>query len=73
MFSCYYGFELVALCKASYELNDGTLVGAGLVDFTTTNFEIAITGGTGRYGGARGDLRSAAADRHAQRIVFALV
>jgi hypothetical protein len=72
VFSCYYGFDLIALCDATYELNDGTLAGIGMVDFKTTSFAIAITGGTGTYDGARGEVQSAAAERHAQRQLFVL-
>jgi hypothetical protein len=72
VFSCYYAFDLIAFCEATYELNDGTLVGGGVVDFKMSNFAIAITGGTGKYDGVRGDVQSAAAERHAQRMVFVL-
>jgi len=72
-FACYYGFELLAFCKATYEFDDGgTLAGAGLVDFKKPGFSIAITGGTGKYDGVRGDAESTKAAKHAQRIVFVL-
>jgi hypothetical protein len=70
-FACYYGFELLAFCKATYEFDDGgTLAGAGLVDFKKPGFSIAITGGTGKYVGVRGDAESTTAAKHSQRIVF---
>lgn len=72
VFTCKYGFNKLAFCNASYELSDGILVGAGAVDFSKASFALAITGGSGKYGALRGDMASAPATRHSQRLLFVL-
>jgi hypothetical protein len=69
---CTYFFEKMAFCKAIYSLDDGILVGAGPIDFKSGRFALAITGGTGKYEGARGDVESSPAANHSQRLVFRL-
>jgi hypothetical protein len=70
--TCQYSFNLHAFCDATYQLQSGTLVGAGQIDFNTSSFAIAITGGTGAYEGLRGELDSTPATHRAQRLAFAL-
>jgi hypothetical protein len=70
--TCQYNFNLHAFCDATYQLQNGTLVGAGQIDFNTSSFAIAITGGTGAYQGLRGELNSAPAPHRAQRLTIAL-
>jgi hypothetical protein len=70
--TCQYNFNLHAFCDATYQLQNGTLVGAGPIDFNTPGFAIAITGGTGAYQGLRGELDSTPAAHRAQRLRITL-
>jgi len=70
--TCQFNLNKNAFCDATYQLSDGTLIGAGTVDFKTSSFVLAVTGGTGRYQGVRGDLESTPAAHRAQRVAFDL-
>jgi hypothetical protein len=45
-------------CQVTYTFDDGDITGAGIPDFSqqVESFEIAVTGGTGAYQGARGQV-----------------
>ena len=45
-------------CQVTYRFDDGDVTGAGIPDFSqqAESFEIAVTGGTGAYKGARGQV-----------------
>lgn len=70
--TCTFSFNNHAFCSATYELDGGILTGAGSIDFSSSSFTIAITGGSGKYAGLRGDMQSTPAPRRAQRLVFRL-
>ena len=63
MFTCLYNFKKNAYCAATYSLKGGTLVGAGSLDFSAPKFEIAITGGTGKFRSATGDVEASPVGR----------
>ncbi|HUR75370.1 MAG TPA: hypothetical protein VMZ00_13910 [Sporichthya sp.] len=48
-------------CVATIVLTDGQIAAQGLTDLAdpTGNFELAVTGGTGKYSGAAGTMRKA--------------
>jgi hypothetical protein len=46
----------LALCHLALELKDGQIVSFGLVQLGTPGFEIAITGGTGKWKDAKGTI-----------------
>ncbi len=68
--TCQFNLNKRAFCNATYELNQGTLSAAGLVDFKTSSFAIAVTGGSGAYEGFRGELDAVPAAHRAQRLSF---
>jgi hypothetical protein len=70
--TCQYNFNLLAFCDATYELGNGTILGAGQIDFKTSSFKIAVTGGTGAYQGRTGELDSTPATNRAQRLAITL-
>jgi hypothetical protein len=70
VFTCTYNFNKHAFCDASYQLNGGVLIGAGAFDFNAGTFAVAITGGTGKYADATGDISATPAAKHAQRLAF---
>lgn len=51
-------FRATLLCTAAYTFADGQIVAAGRFSLDGDG-ELAITGGTGAYAGARGSIRSA--------------
>jgi hypothetical protein len=72
IFTCTYNFNKHAFCDASYQLNGGVLLGAGAFDFNAGTFAIAVTGGTGKYASATGDISATPSGTHAQRLAFVL-
>jgi hypothetical protein len=56
IFVCQYNFNEDSFCDASLQLHDGTLVGKGASNFNSSRLTLAITGGTGRYRGTKGNL-----------------
>jgi hypothetical protein len=72
VFTCQYNFNKNAFCDASYQLSGGTLIGAGPLNFNSPVFSIAITGGTGKYRSAQGQLQSTQTKANIQRITVNL-
>jgi hypothetical protein len=60
-YTCVYNFDQKALCEAYFTLNGSALFASGPVDFTSTQFTLAVTGGTSKYLGTRGEVASAPA------------
>ncbi len=50
-------FNEHAFCDVSYQLDGGVLLGAGAFDFNAGSFAVVVTGGTGKYAGASGEIR----------------
>ena len=71
-FICQYGFNKNAFCNASYQLEDGQIVGEGAFNFNASAFALVIVGGTGKYRGLTGDMEAAPAVQHSQRLDFVL-
>jgi hypothetical protein len=73
VFTCLYNFKKNAYCAATYTLKDGTLTGAGPLDFNAPKFQLAITGGTGKYRSMTGDVEaSPVLKNHAQPLAITL-
>jgi hypothetical protein len=70
VFTCTYNFNRHAFCDASYQLAGGVLLGAGAFNFNAGTFAVAITGGTGKYAAATGDISATPAAKHSQRLAF---
>ena len=70
IFICQYGFNLNALCDAAFQLDGGTLVGKGPVDFNSGKATLAIIGGTFKYRTTRGkvDLSALGSATQAQPV-----
>ena len=72
-YSCRFTHPKQALCEADFQLNDGAMFGSGPASFTTTTLTFVVSGGSGRYLGARGQVSSApVAAKDAHRLVFTL-
>jgi hypothetical protein len=72
VYSCTFNFAHNALCEETFELNDGTMFAAGPVDLDAASFTIAVTGGTSRYFGVRGEINAGPAGKDAHRLRFVL-
>jgi hypothetical protein len=61
-------------CQVTYTFDDGDVTGAGIPDFSqqAESFQIAVTGGTGAYEGAQGqvDVHENGQATHEMTLVF---
>jgi hypothetical protein len=73
MFTCYYTRVKRATCDSYFELNGGVVLASGAVAFNGTRFMLSVSGGTGRYVGALGDVRASPAARNAERLELRLL
>jgi hypothetical protein len=73
IFTCQYNFAKNAFCDATFRLKDGTtIVASGSFNFDASKFSLAVTGGTGRFVHAKGNLNASPSAGHAQRLSFAI-
>ena len=71
-FICQYGFPKNAICDAGYQLENGQLIGEGAFNFNARSFDLAITGGTGKYAGLIGVMSASPSKGHTQTLTFRL-
>jgi hypothetical protein len=57
-YSCRFNFGQEALCDAQFTLGRGTIIAMGPAKLDGSPIVLAVTGGTGRYLGAHGQLTS---------------
>lgn len=69
-YSCTFNFAHRALCEADLELRSGTMIADGPIDFNSTRFTLAVTSGTGKYLGVRGQVASSPASANVHRLSF---
>lgn len=69
---CLYNFHRNAFCNANFQLQKGTLVGAGKIAFDANRFSLAVTGGAGAYIDNNGDVEARPSTKDAQRLTFFL-
>lgn len=74
-YSCTVNFGQQAICEGQFELGDGTMIAMGPADLKSGDLVLPVTGGTGRYAGAHGQLTSTSAGKqtNAQIVRFQLV
>jgi hypothetical protein len=73
MFTCYYTFAKRATCDSYFDLGSGLVLATGQVVFDGTRFTLGVSGGTGSYLGALGEVRASPAARNAERLEVRLV
>jgi hypothetical protein len=75
IYSCTFNFGQEAICNAHFELSRGTIIAMGPAKLDGSQIVLAITGGTGRYAGAHGQLTSTSSrtKKSTQIIRFLLV
>ncbi len=57
-YTCTFNFAREALCNATFVFGTGTMVGMGPAKLDTSRWVLPVTGGTGRYSGAHGQVTS---------------
>jgi hypothetical protein len=72
MFTCYYNFAKRALCDSYLELDRGLVLASGPVTFDAKRFVLSVTGGTGPYLGALGQVNAAPTASNAERLDLVL-
>jgi hypothetical protein len=72
VYSCVINFAHRALCEADFQLNGDAMFASGPANFDSTRFTLAVSGGTGSYLGARGQVSSAPTVKNAHRLTFIL-
>ena len=72
LYTCEYSFGRNGFCDATFQLAGGTVIGAGVLNFSSQAFTLAVTGGVGKYAGMVGDLGAGPSGAHAQRLLFTL-
>jgi hypothetical protein len=70
--ACQYGFAKRAICQAVYRVEGGSMVGIGGLDFNAKTFALAVTGGTGKYLDASGDVAAAQIRNRTNRLAFTI-
>ena len=76
IYSCTFNFAHEAICEADFQFSHGTMIAMGpaQLDSTFSELVLPVTGGTGRYAGAHGQLTSTPSIyKNTQIIHFQLV
>jgi hypothetical protein len=60
-YSCTVNFGQQAICEGQFDLTRGTMIAMGPADLRSGELVLPVTGGTGRYAGAHGQLTSTSA------------
>jgi hypothetical protein len=71
-FLCQYNFDRNAFCNANFQLDSGTIVGAGNIAFDASVFSLSVTGGGRDYLDDIGDVEVDPSVKGAQRVNFFL-
>lgn len=74
-YSCTVNFGQQAICDGQFQLSGGTMIAMGPADLKSGDLVLPVTGGTGRYARAHGQLTSTSAGKktNTQIIHFQLV
>ncbi len=74
-YSCTYNFDQEATCDGQFQIGTGTIIALGPARLDGSQIVLAVTGGTGRYAGAHGQVTSATAagTKNTQIFRFELV
>jgi len=61
IYSCTFNFAHQAICEADFEFGNGTMIAMGPANLDGGTIVLPVTGGTGHYSTAHGQMTSAAA------------
>jgi hypothetical protein len=73
IYNCTYDFGESGICEATFYLTSGNLSASGPVDFTSSDYTLAVTGGTSRYLGVSGQVAETPAVKSVTRLEFVLL
>ena len=57
-YSCTFNFAQEAVCDGQFQIGAGTIIALGPAKLDGREIVLAVTGGTGRYAGAHGQVTS---------------
>jgi hypothetical protein len=60
IFICQYGFDQNAICDTALDVQGGVIIGKGGLNFDAKGFALAVTGGTGSFLAAKGEILATA-------------
>ena len=74
-YSCTFNFAQEAICDGHFDLGGGTIIALGPAKLDGSEITLAVTGGTGRYAGAHGQVTSSSSltSKNTQIFRFELV
>ncbi|HST19258.1 MAG TPA: hypothetical protein VLK36_16580 [Gaiellaceae bacterium] len=74
-YSCTFNFDQEAVCDGQFQIGAGTIIALGPAKFDGGENVLAVTGGTGQYAGAHGQVTStrATGSKNTQVFRFELV
>jgi hypothetical protein len=70
IYSCTFNFAQEALCEVNFALNGGTMIAMGPATLTGSTILLPVTGGTGPYAGAHGQMSSKSSGNKANTQVI---
>jgi len=69
VYNCTFNFAQEAICEADFELKGGSMIAMGPAKLDGRPIVLAVTGGTGRYGSAHGQVTSTSSGSKNTQIV----
>jgi hypothetical protein len=69
-YSCTFNFAQEAICDGHFDLGGGTIIALGPARLDGSEIILAVTGGTGRYAGAHGQVTSTSAGAKTNTQIF---
>jgi hypothetical protein len=70
VYSCTFNFAHEAVCQADFELGSGSMIAMGPAKLDGSAMVLAVTGGTGRYAGAHGQVTSTSSSTKKNTQIF---
>jgi hypothetical protein len=72
-YSCTFNFAQEAICDGHFELGGGTILALGPAKLDGSEIVLAVTGGTGRYAGAHGQVTSTSSSAKKNTRIFRFI
>ncbi len=72
-YSCTFNFAQEAICDGHFDVGGGTIIALGPARLDGSDITLAVTGGTGRYSGAHGQVTSTTSGAKKTTQVFHFV
>jgi hypothetical protein len=69
-YSCTFNFAQEAVCDGQFDVGGGTIIALGPARLDGSEITLAVTGGTGRYAGAHGQVTSTTPNAKTNMQIF---